>query len=219
MSTEKNNTFKIDENRPTDWFEPLYANSATDGKGIPWANMKTHPSFAGWLEKNNLDGAGKSALVVGCGMGDDAIELESRGFEVTAFDVSNTAIEYCKDRFATSNVNFVQADLLKKQPNWERKFDYVLEIFTIQALPPKYEDDLIKNIAKFVSYNGTLMVISAVGNKKRAIENGPPWLLTSDHIDKFISCGLFVVETHIEKSFSNNEDYDTYITTFKNNML
>ena len=168
MSENKKNNLGIREDRPTDWFEPLYARSGNDGSGIPWANMKTHPSFSEWLAQNSLEGTGKFALVVGCGMGDDAIELEFRGFQVTAFDVSDTAIQYCKDRFPESNVSFVQADLLKEQSNWDRKFDFVLEIFTIQALPPKYEDDLIQNISKFVAPGGNLLVIAEVSDEERS---------------------------------------------------
>jgi len=94
--------YSIQENQPSDWFEPLYAGSNTDGDGVPWANMETHPSFGRWLTQNPLAGDGKLALVVGCGMGDDAIELESLGFQVTAFDVSETAIKLCKERFPQS---------------------------------------------------------------------------------------------------------------------
>ena len=74
--------------------------------------MTTHPSFADWLSNNPLNGKGKSALVVGCGMGDDAVALESLGFQVTAFDVSESAVKFCKARFPGSEVDFVQADLV-----------------------------------------------------------------------------------------------------------
>ena len=70
--------YSIQENQPSNWFEPLYAGSSTSGEGVPWANMETHPSFRSWLTRNPLQGDGKLALVVGCGMGDDAIDLQSR---------------------------------------------------------------------------------------------------------------------------------------------
>jgi 2-polyprenyl-3-methyl-5-hydroxy-6-metoxy-1,4-benzoquinol methylase len=89
--------------------------------------MKTHPSFSHWLSQNPLSANNNSALVVGCGMGDDAIELESLGFQVTAFDVSQSAIKFCKERFPQTTVNFVQADLLKDQVQWHKKFDFVLD--------------------------------------------------------------------------------------------
>ena len=137
MNKSKNeiqNQFSIQENQPSNWFEPLYSGSTRDGKGVPWAHMKTHPSFANWLGQNRLDGNGKSALVVGCGLGDDAIELESLGFRVTAFDVSATAIERCQERFPQSKVGFEQADLLTPQSQWLRKFDFVLEILMFYSV-------------------------------------------------------------------------------------
>lgn len=216
MNKPKNETRKrlsIQEDQPTNWFEPLYSSSSKDGGGVPWANMKTHPSFTNWLGQNKQNGEGKLALVVGCGMGDDVIELESLGFQVTAFDVSATAIEYCKERFPQSKVEFEQADLLGDQPQWQRKFDFVLEIFTVQALPPKYEKELIQNISDFVAPGGQLLVVAEVSRKQRDFANGPPWVLTPEHIDSFVSCGLKVQAKIVEKS-QLDTDEGIYVTTF-----
>ena len=112
-------------------------------------------------------------------------------------------------------MEFVQADLLKSQSQWKRKFDFVLEIFTVQALPPKYEKELIENISNFVAPDGEVLVIAEVGSKNRSFENGPPWVLTSQHIDSFESCGLRVVGKYVEKDPSNFGDLGTFVTTFK----
>lgn len=215
MKAEVQDQLSIQEDQPTGWFEPLYARSNTGGEGVPWANMETHPSFEKWLSHTPLKGDDKSALVIGCGMGDDAIALESLGFQVTAFDVSETAIEYCKQRFPRSKVDFVQADLLATQSQWQGQFDFVVEIFTIQALPPKYEKEVIQNISNFVTPNGQLLVIAEVSGENRTFENGPPWVLTSRHIDSFESCGFSVVEHYIEEGSSSNDVQDTYVTTFR----
>lgn len=219
MNDKNKDQFSVDENKPSNWFEPLYADSDANGEGVPWANMDTHPSFARWLTQNPLEGNGKSALVVGCGMGDDAIELEALGFQVTAFDVSESAIRFCKERFPQSKVEFVQADLLKHQSEWQQEFDFVLEIYTVQALPPIYEKELIKNISNFVSPDGSLLVIAEVGAEERSFENGPPWLLTSEHIDSYLSCGLKVTQKYIEKDSSNIGEIGTYVTAFKRTRL
>ena len=218
VKSKNQDRFSIQENQPSDWFEPLYAGSNTNGEGVPWANMETHPSFVNWLTHNSLEGDGKLALVVGCGMGDDAIELESLGFQVTAFDVSETAIKYCNERFPQSKVDFVHADLLENQPQWQRKFDFVLEIFTVQALPPKYEKELIQKISNFVAPDGLLLVIAEVSGEERSFKNGPPWLLTTQHIDSFASCELRVVGEYVEKG-SLSDDTDIYVTTFKRSNL
>ncbi|MBV1886200.1 MAG: class I SAM-dependent methyltransferase [Parvibaculaceae bacterium] len=215
---ERHKRFSIEEDQPSNWFEPLYSGANKAGEGVPWANMKTHPSFARWLAKNPLTGDKQSALVVGCGMGDDATELESLGFDVTAFDVSETAINYCKERFPNAKVDFCQADLLKDHSQWTRKFDFVLEIFTVQALPPKYEKDLIGNIASFVAPGGKLLVVAEVGKEKRSFDNGPPWVLTPEHREAFVSCGLTHEQTDIEKSSREGGD-ETFVSTFSRTTL
>ena len=217
MSKARNETqerYAIQEGQPVDWFESLYSSSNTRGEGVPWANMQTHPSFARWLQRNPLNGEEKSALVVGCGMGDDAITLESLGFQVTAFDVSETAIGFCKERFTQSKTNFIQADLLQDQSQWHERFDFVLEIFTVQALPPVYEEELIENISRFVAPGGRLLVIAEVDSKKRSFDDGPPWLLTPEHIDGFITRGLQVQDKSTEKEFETMGE-GTFITLFK----
>ena len=206
--------FLIPEDQPIDWFETLYSGADTQGAGVPWANMQTHPSFAKWLERNPVNGGGKAALVIGCGMGDDAIALESLGFQVTAFDVSTSAIDLCKQRFPQSNVDFQQADLLQEHPRWVRNFDLVLEIFTVQALPPRYERSLIASIAEFVAPGGLLIVVAETSEQPRAFENGPPWLLTPAHVAAFSAQGLAIEEAFSESSGFASADA-LLTTTFK----
>lgn len=190
MNEEMKNKLGVEENKPNDWFETLYSKSNQSGNGVPWANMAPHPIFKSWIDKTLPSENEKTALVVGCGLGDDAIELEAKGYKVTAFDVSDSAIALCKKRFPKSKVEFLTADLLEGISEWHLKFDLVLEIFTIQALPPKYEELVIKNIASFVSNNGQLIVITEVQSKKRRYENGPPWLLNNEYIKSFERNGL-----------------------------
>ena len=150
-------------------------------------------------------------------MGDDAIELEAQGFQVTAFDVSAAAIGFCQERFPDSSVNFVQADLLAEQDQWRHRFDFVLEIFTVQALPPKYERALVQSIASFVAPGGQLLVIAEVGNEPRTFENGPPWLLTPEHVESFASCGLRLTAQTVEEGSVDDGSGErvsaTYVTT------
>src|SRR5215472_10485502 len=52
------------------------------------------------------------ALVVGCGLGDDAEELARLGMQVVAFDVASAAVESARRRFPASTVRYEVADLL-----------------------------------------------------------------------------------------------------------
>ena len=202
-----------DENQPTAWFEPLYRDADDQGSGLPWANMDTQPSFRAWLDRNELQGNGKKAVVIGCGMGDDAIELESRGFSVTAFDVSESAIAHCRRRFPDSSVDYLVADLFDLDPEWRQRFDFVLEIYTIQALPPRYESTVVPTIAGLVASGGRLLVVAIVGDEERSFDAGPPWILTPEHIASFEAQGLSVVDRFTREKASRQGD-DVWVTTF-----
>ena len=57
---------------PSAWFETLYAESQGDTSRVPWAKLAPHPYLQEWLEGDRIQGDGRSALVIGCGLGDDA---------------------------------------------------------------------------------------------------------------------------------------------------
>ena len=62
----------IQEANPTAWFDVLYSQSQGDVTQIPWAKLTVHPYLQDWLTINHTQGQGLSALVIGCGLGDDA---------------------------------------------------------------------------------------------------------------------------------------------------
>jgi 2-polyprenyl-3-methyl-5-hydroxy-6-metoxy-1,4-benzoquinol methylase len=88
------------------WFEALYAEAAGDNTTIPWADLEPNRYFRQWAEANKLKGEGRRALVVGCGLGDDARYMHELGFKVTAFDISPTAIEWAKRLHCDTDIQF-----------------------------------------------------------------------------------------------------------------
>ena len=91
--------------------EELYARANGDASVIPWADLMPNPHLVTWLDNHGIREAGKKALKIGCGLGDDAEELARRGFDTTAFDISPTAIAWCQRRFPGTSVHYVIADL------------------------------------------------------------------------------------------------------------
>src|SRR5262245_32275058 len=83
---------------PTGWFETLYSEVEGDETGVPWADMVANPHLVEWHRRSGFDLAGKRALKVGCGLGDDAEYLSNGGADVVAFDVSKTAVDWCRRR-------------------------------------------------------------------------------------------------------------------------
>lgn len=57
---------------PSGWFEVLYAEANGNSGQVPWARNTTHPYLQDWLDCHASPGDGRSALVIGCGLGDDA---------------------------------------------------------------------------------------------------------------------------------------------------
>nr|WP_308737866.1 MULTISPECIES: class I SAM-dependent methyltransferase [unclassified Nostoc] len=101
----------------------------------------------------------QKALVIGCGLGDDAEALANLGFEVTAFDISPTAVAWCQQRFPDSTVSYIVADLLAIPPQWHQAFDKVFECRNIQALPLNVRSWVISSVASLVAPGGTMLEI------------------------------------------------------------
>ena len=116
------------------FFEEMYRAAGDDLDAVPWAKLEPLPDFVEWLEGEE-PGAGRKALVIGCGYGDDAEELARRGWKVSAFDLSPTAIERTRERFPESSVDYRAADLFDLPAEWRGRFDLVVEIRTLQAIP------------------------------------------------------------------------------------
>ncbi len=179
-------------------FESIYARAGSDLDSIPWADLAPNPALIGWLasQPGNErapgigDGAaGTPALVVACGLGDDAEELAARGYTVTAFDVSPTAIEKCRDRFPASTVKYLVADVFDLPNAWTESYALVVEIRTLQSLPPDRREQAVKAIAATVAPGGEVFVRAAVRGPEEPLTSRP-WPLTRRELDAFTEAGL-----------------------------
>lgn len=81
-------------------YNEIYRNSADSG-GPPWDIGGPQPALA-----LVLDGGvkGPKVLDIGCGLGDLAIALARRGYDVTAVDISRVAIDLARERAARAGV-------------------------------------------------------------------------------------------------------------------
>lgn len=178
---------------PTEWFETLYARAAKGEMRVPWAHMQANPDMVEWLDERQITGEGQKALVIGCGLGDDAEELAARGFAVTAFDISESAIYWCKERFPETTVNYVVADLLNLPDAWQGAFDLVLESRTVQALPYDLNQQASTNIGKCVALGGTLLFMCHARDPEEEAR-GIPWPLSTKELAVLEAIGFKVVQ-------------------------
>lgn len=177
--------------RADPWFEEVYARAADDPERIPWARLAPRPELVTWLDRHPPV-SGTSALVVACGLGDDAEELARRGCAVDAFDLSPSAIAAARRRFPSSGVRYRVADLFALPADWAGRFRIVVESLTVQSLPPEAHREAIAVITRCVASGGRLLVRTAV-RPDEAPADARPWPLRHAELDWFTADGLVEV--------------------------
>ncbi|MCP4397861.1 MAG: class I SAM-dependent methyltransferase [bacterium] len=183
----------LEKNEPLGWFEAVYQSAKQNAAMIPWADMIPHPKLVEYLDRPHLSGEGKKALVIGCGIGDDAEELARKGFEVLAFDISESAIRWCRSRFTDSPVKYVTMDLFQAPASWNGHFDFVFESYTLQTLPPDLKNKAIQKAARLVAPGGSLLVICR-GRDEEDKKAKIPWPLTRAEVKQFLQYDLTEVQ-------------------------
>lgn len=191
------------------YFNAVYTTAEGSTESIPWADLQPHPLAVEWLQTHDVQG--KRALVVGCGLGDDAEELARRGCQVTAFDVSPRAVAWCQERFPQSAVNYRVADLLDPPAAFQQAFDFILEIYTIQALPPHLHPAAIANIASFLAPGGRLLVIGRAREPEEVVTQIPA-PLTRDELASFQKDGLREIEIEDMRDIPNGRHWRAVFT-------
>jgi SAM-dependent methyltransferase len=170
---------------PTGWFNRLYDEASNGGVEMPWDRSEPNPMLAAWVNAVGLDGAGRRAVVVGCGLGADAELLASVGFTTTAFDISPAAVGIARSRRPDSPVDYRVANLLDLPDSLLGAFDLVVENYTVQALPLSLRSDATAGVRSLVAPGGTLLVIMVARDDADDVPAGPPWPLTRAEIDEF----------------------------------
>ena len=138
---------------------------------------------------------GKTACDVGCGLGDNARMLAEAGYQVTAFDISQTAVTWAAQRHPHERIVFQKADLFDPPSEWIGAFDLVHETYNLQAMPREKLRDAIHAVARLVKPGGQLLLLSRVtpfdGSPPPP---GPPWPLTSQELAMLAETGLTELE-------------------------
>lgn len=188
-------------------FEAIYQDAHGDPALIPWEDGRPQPALINWLNAiaPSIIRCGSRVCVVGCGLGDDAREVIKRGYDVTAFDCSKTAVNWARQLDPDNARCYHVADLFNPPAKWRHRFDLVVEINTIQSLPPEMHGRAMQAISQLMSRHGHLLVICRGTDEPVSIDDGPPWALTRDELHEIASAaGLSPTEPIAE--FDDDED-------------
>ena len=171
-----------------EFFDGLYVAAGGGGEPLPWdRGGAPQQLLADWAADRGLrgpGGAGKRAVVVGCGLGGDAEFLARLGFAVVGFDFSAPAIEAARALNPTSTVDYEVADLLALPEGWLAGFDLVVESLTVQSLPRSIRPRVIAAVRSLAAPGGTVLVISSQQGVRTETEIGP-WPLSRADVDSF----------------------------------
>lgn len=170
-----------------DWmtrFDQVYRDATGNIEKIPWSHSRPCPSMMSWLnaEAPSLVRCGARAAVVGCGLGEDAVALVERGYDAVAFDCSHAAIDWAKQRHPDHAEIFIQGDLFNLPSRMRHRFDLVIEVHTLQAMPPEFRPALAAGMSSLLSPRGGILLAVSRGRDPsvpaEAID-GPPFPLTA----------------------------------------
>lgn len=93
------------------WYETVYAEARAGASPVAWDHGEPTPYLVEWMAERFAGGRGRGrAAVIGCAYGDDAELVASYGFDVTAFDISATAVEVARERHPESVVDYRRGD-------------------------------------------------------------------------------------------------------------
>lgn len=174
---------------PLGWFDSIYTNARGDYTKVFWADLEASPYLLQWLKECSPLTEDKRAIVIGCGVGDDAEAISDAGYSVVAFDISPEAIRLCKERYPETRVEYRVANLFDYPAEWREAFDLIYECNTIQVLPGKYREQARDAMISLMADSAHILV-SCRSRLKGEQEDDVPLPLDKDEIDGFQKCGL-----------------------------
>jgi cyclopropane fatty-acyl-phospholipid synthase-like methyltransferase len=162
-----------------DW-EQLYQEKNVES--MPWFNPGLDPDLDQALTKLNLHAG--TALDLGTGPASQAMALAERGFQVTATDISDTAVHKALDKAKEKglDISFRQDDILNS--HLDQEFDFVFDRGCFHVLPPERRQDYVSVVGRLIKPRGYLFLKCFSHLEKR--EEGP-YRFTPEEIKEIFS--------------------------------
>jgi SAM-dependent methyltransferase len=174
---------------PTRWYDELWSAAGRGEVALPWDHTEPHPLLADWVAEHG-DGAGRSAVVIGCGLGADSEHLARHGWRTTAFDISPAAVAAVRDRYPDSAVDYREGNLLDLADDLVGAFDLVVEIYTLQALHPSLREPAVTGVRRLLAPGGAALVVQMVRRDDEPRTDEPPWTLTRAEMEAVAGDGV-----------------------------
>ncbi len=126
---------------------------------IPWI-FETPPRALIELVDNGKVKPCKT-IDLGCGTGNNALYLVSRGFDVTGIDISPSAIRIAKENSANKGIKskFVVADVLGSLSEIKDVFNFAYDWELLHHIFPEDREKYFKNVYKLLKQGGKYLSV------------------------------------------------------------
>ena len=133
-----------------EWWDNRYVDDH-----IPWDRQGVSPALYHWLEAGTLIPG--RILVPGCGRGHEVLELTRCGFDVTALDISPTAIAFLRQRLGEQRLHadVQQVDLFAWEP--DGAYDAIYDQTGLCAMVPSQWPDYERRLHRWLHSDGHLI--------------------------------------------------------------
>ena len=134
-------------------------------------------------------------LELGCGTGTNAIFLAQLGFDVTAVDLSKTALKTAREKAAAANVeiNFVEGDVTAL-PDLSGPFPFVFDRGTYHVVRKMNLPGFQKTLSEVVEPSGHYLVLAGNANTLAPSDQGPPVVQAREITAEIEDAGFDLVE-------------------------
>lgn len=205
-----------------DRYEHLYRTASGDPTCLPWHHPGVNSVLTDWLNTHapGLVRPGERTVVVGCGLGDDVIELAGRGYDACGFDVSPTCVEWARRRFPEHADRFFVADVLEPPSRLRARFGLVVEAFTIQSVWPSLRVHAFAGMGSLAKPHGTILMLARArpdGSSLKDCECAPYPLCPSELADHFERLGFAPVHEPIGCTDDHDPPQPALVAAFRRN--
>ncbi|MFK7959280.1 MAG: methyltransferase domain-containing protein [Phycisphaerales bacterium] len=193
----------IDGRTSADFYGAIYADAAGDPNAVPWSHGGAHPALVRWLDvvAPQLVRCGARVAVPACGYGEEVRALIGRGYDAIGFDVSPLAVRGARSLDPANDGQYVEADLFDLPSRWRHRFDLVVEVNTVQAMPPTARDRIMAAMAELLTPHGHLLAVGHARPEGTPLDSAravPPWPLTASELEAVAGRAGLVPDTPID---------------------
>ena len=179
----------LDKGDAVGWFDALYDAAQGDASVVPWADLRVNPNLAAWLAQRPAGPLGR-ALVVGCGLGDDAEELARRGcacHRVRRRAAGHRVVPPALSRY-TSRLPRGGRVAAAARLAWSIRFRG-RNLHACKSCRLNCAAAVIENIAGCIAPGGSLLIVARARDAD-GDRGAMPWPLTKDELAQFGAHGL-----------------------------